>query len=208
MRPEPSAHPRDNTLATEVASPRGRYRAFTIVELLIVIAVLIIVLGMMTNLARSVRVGYATDVTKDLLRQLDIAVTQYRERFDRVPDVTPLVPNEGSYDDTILRKNALLNNRQIVATLASGFLPPGVLTEQPITIYNNGQLRDAWGTPIAFLPRFDRQIGMALRDRPFFVSAGPDRKFLTLEDNFYSYEGAAPDEPEPTTAPAINRRTP
>jgi hypothetical protein len=29
---------------------------------------------------------------------------------------------------------------------------------------------------------------MALGDRPFFVSAGPDRRFLTREDNLYSYE--------------------
>ena len=31
-------------------------------------------------------------------------------------------------------------------------------------------------------------IGMAPRNAPFFVSAGPDRNFLTLEDNLYSYE--------------------
>jgi hypothetical protein len=158
--------------------------------MLIVVAVLVVVLGLMVNLARSVRVGYATDTTKDLLRQLDVAIASYEKRTGFVPEVTPLIPEGGQYDETRLRHNALANNRQVIASLTAQDLPAGFLSQQPATIYNNGQLRDAWGTPIVFLPRFERQIGMALRDRPFFVSAGPDRKFLTLEDNFYSYEGA------------------
>jgi prepilin-type N-terminal cleavage/methylation domain-containing protein len=167
-------------------------RGFTIVELLIVVAVLTIVLGLMVNLASSVRVQYATDVTKDLLRTLDNAVNQYRERYGILPAVTPLIPPTGTVTEEVLRKNARQNNLDIVRALrTSNDLAGATLDKLPVTLYSSsdGALRDAWNSPIVFMPRFDRLIGMALRDRPFFVSAGPDRKFLTLEDNFYSYEG-------------------
>ena len=49
-------------------------------------------------------------------------------------------------------------------------------------------IRDAWGNPIAYLPGQHPNIGMAPQNRPFFVSAGPDGKFLTRDDNLYSYE--------------------
>jgi hypothetical protein len=163
--------------------------------MLIVVAVLIIVLGLMTNLARSVRVGSATEVTKDLLRKLDDAVARYQRRTGGLPAVTPLIPTTGPVEEAALRRNASQNNQEIVAALrASGDLGAGFLGDLPVTLFSDGQLRDAWGSPIVFLPRFDRLIGMALKDRPFFVSAGPDRKFLTLEDNFYSYEGLVAEE--------------
>jgi hypothetical protein len=47
---------------------------------------------------------------------------------------------------------------------------------------------DAWGSPVVFLPRQHPKIGMASGDRPFFVSPGRDRRYLTREDNLYSYE--------------------
>jgi hypothetical protein len=49
-------------------------------------------------------------------------------------------------------------------------------------------LRDAWGTPIIFVPGEHPLLGMAPRNAPFFLSAGPDRKFLTRGDNLYSYD--------------------
>ncbi len=51
-------------------------------------------------------------------------------------------------------------------------------------------LRDAQGSPIVFLQRMHPSIGMELDDRPFFFSAGLDRKYLTREDNLYSYEAS------------------
>lgn len=50
------------------------------------------------------------------------------------------------------------------------------------------ELRDAWGRPIALMPRQLPALGIAPDDGPFFVSAGPDGAFLTLADNLYSYD--------------------
>ena len=63
-------------------------------------------------------------------------------------------------------------------------------------VYDEVTLRDAWGTPIVFMPAMHPAIGMALGNRPFFVSAGPDRMFRTLEDNLYSYEQGTPEVTE------------
>ena len=50
-------------------------------------------------------------------------------------------------------------------------------------------LRDPWGNFLIYMRTQHTQVGMAPEDRPFFFSAGPDRRYLTREDNLYSYEG-------------------
>jgi len=64
-----------------------------------------------------------------------------------------------------------------------------VLAELPLAVFDpsSSSLRDAWGTPLSSsLP--EPRHRMAPRNAPFFVSAGPDRKFLTRADNLYSYD--------------------
>ncbi len=58
----------------------------------------------------------------------------------------------------------------------------------PDSIYNEATLRDPWGSPIVYMPAMHPLIGMAPDNRPFFFSAGPDRQYLTQDDNLYSYE--------------------
>src|SRR4051812_11099961 len=62
----------------------------------------------------------------------------------------------------------------------------------PVSIYDHRTLRDAWGSPIVFMPNQHQLIGLAPsragQDQYFFFSAGPDRKYLTRDDNLYSYE--------------------
>src|SRR3977135_332087 len=57
-----------------------RRRAFTLVEMLTTVAVLVIVLGLMVSLARDVRTRSAERLTKDLLSRLDTLVAQYRAK--------------------------------------------------------------------------------------------------------------------------------
>ena len=66
----------------------------------------------------------------------------------------------------------------------------------PTALYDERTLRDAWGSPIAYMPARDPRVGTAPGDRPFAFSAGPDRRYLTRGDNVYSYESApAPTRP-------------
>jgi hypothetical protein len=83
----------------------------------------------------------------------------------------------------------------------------GGFGDLPISLYNGRILADAWGNPIVFMPDQHPAIGMApMRStglsgpttRPsaggeatfFLFSAGPDGRYLTREDNVYSYEQA------------------
>ena len=90
---------------------------------------------------------------------------------------------------------------QVLSAVIASFgsydkLPPDLFGPVGGSMYDEVTLRDAWGTPIVFMPAMHPAIGMALGNRPFFVSAGPDRMFRTLEDNLYSYEQGAPEVTE------------
>jgi hypothetical protein len=150
----------------------------------------------MVQLANKVRGVSADNVTKQALRRLEEALAQYQKQWGgQVPAVPPLVAplvgggEQQRPDEAALRAAAVRNNQDAVRALrAGGELSAKLAGDFPVSLYDERTLRDAWGSPIAFLPKFDPNIGMALGNRPFFVSAGPDRRFLTREDNLYSYE--------------------
>lgn len=187
--------------------------------MLTVVAALIIVLGLMVSLAWDVRRQSSERLTKALLVKLDALMTEYIARHQRMPQVTslvetvsvggaatqPILTMRGAEDDLPAEENLLaaaeLNNRDFVLALRSEAGPdnatrgPSPELFGPIagSMYDEVTLRDAWGTPIVFMPAMHPAIGMALGNRPFFMSAGPDRLFRTLEDNLYSYEQGTPE---------------
>jgi prepilin-type N-terminal cleavage/methylation domain-containing protein len=197
----------------------GGRRAFTLVEMLTVISVLVIVLGLMVSLARHVRERSAQTLTKNLLRQLDLAVVEYAKRHappgrSGLPAATPFPPSQvveaaaanapatrpaaaqdapRKADREALRLAALANNHGFVRALArEQDLAERVLAGLPASVYDGQVLRDGWGSPIVFMPDKHPWIGTAPRDRSyFFFSAGPDRDYLTPVDNLYSYEELA-----------------
>ncbi|HEX4797450.1 MAG TPA: type II secretion system protein [Humisphaera sp.] len=165
-------------------------RGYTLLEMLTTVAALIIVLGLMVSLARSVRSASAQELTKDLLRKLDVLMDQYYAANGRLPDIAPLVPaEEWQMTEPVLQRNAYQNNRQLVGALkAQAAMDPQTFVGLPDTVFNDAILRDAWSTPIVYMPRMHPSIGTAPQNRRFFFSAGPDGQFLTQEDNLYSYE--------------------
>ena len=179
-------------------------RAFTLIEMLITVAVLIIVLGLMVSLARYVRDRSAQQLTRDLLKQLDGLMAQYIEHNgSALPPVEPFL----SADTTIpppefaLADAARHNNEQFVRLLKSDYhLHASDQREAgdpfdalPIGIYDRRTLRDAWGSPIVFMAGQHQLIGLAPsragQDQYFFFSAGPDHKYLSRDDNLYSFHG-------------------
>jgi type II secretory pathway pseudopilin PulG len=169
----------------------GRRRAYTLIEMLTTVAVLIIVLGLMVSLARFVRNRSATLLTRDLLAHLDLALDRYMIRSHGLPPlVHPIAPPTAATlpDEPALLRAAEMNSTDVALAMRNelGALP--FFAGVPISIYDRRTLRDAWGTPVALLPTKHPALGMAPQDRPFFVSAGPDRQFRTRADNLYSYE--------------------
>ncbi|MDB5332185.1 MAG: hypothetical protein JWP03_3336 [Phycisphaerales bacterium] len=165
-------------------------RGYTIIEMATTIAALIIVLGLMVSLARYVRNAAAVELTKDLLRKLDSLMDQYEAHHHQLPAVFPFVDNKVlDPDEQALQHAAVTNNRDMVAALrAEAGMSSTAFGGLPEAVYNEATLRDAWGTPIVFMPQQHPAVGTALQNRRFFFSAGPDRLFLSLDDNLYSYE--------------------
>src|SRR5215213_7381348 len=78
------------TIRDPNSDPRG---AFTLLEMLTTVAVLVIVLGLMVSLARHVRERAAVALTKDLIRRLDVLMERYAGRHEgRMPEVSPFPP--------------------------------------------------------------------------------------------------------------------
>ncbi|MGA2582748.1 MAG: type II secretion system protein [Tepidisphaeraceae bacterium] len=169
-----------------------RRAGFTIVEMLTTVAVLIIVLGLMVSLARHVRAASAEQSTRDILHQLDEAMAIYIQRNDgQLPDVPLLLSDNINVPaENELKLAALRNNQAFVRALNNAGLLAGRFDDLSIAYFDETQVRDAWGTPIVFMPHMHPAVGMNPRGW-FFFSAGPDRQFLTREDNLYSYEQPA-----------------
>src|SRR5438552_946186 len=72
-------------MSIRLLSPSSSHHrpAFTLIEMLTTVAVLVIVLGLMVSLARHVREKSAQALTKNLLRRLDGAMTEYVRRNER-----------------------------------------------------------------------------------------------------------------------------
>ena len=86
--------------------------------------------------------------------------------------------------------------RRATATEGGGPRRPSFVGQLPMSVYDGVTLRDAWGSAIVFMPAQHPWIGMAPKGRAqeaafFFFSAGPDRLYLTRDDNLYSYETVA-----------------
>jgi hypothetical protein len=274
------------------------------------VAALVIVLGLMVVLARSVREHSAERLTRSLLVKLDGLMAEYHDRNKSLPKVSPFPPRPADQaggaglkgsgqgggvkdggrgeqkkssgpgdegrdvgrnvepggrpgeesaatggasrlaallpdavspasapppedalpDEALLQKAAKLNNRDFVQALRreavgasssdgsdrspaesgaeppaepAGDVHPGLsdasgdpggfgrrFGDLPVSVYDEVTLRDAWGTPIVFMPSMHPAVGMAPspEDKPFFLSAGPDGRFSTPADNLYSYE--------------------
>ena len=181
------------------ASRRRRRNAFTLLEVLTTLAFLIVLMGLMVSLARYVRAQSAQQYTRHLLAELDQAQRLYASDFSAsAGDVESVAAAfSTSTDESAARDYVQRVNGPYVAALLAHLHP----TEQQTAV------RDAWGNPVGFLPSQNPRIGMAPQNQPFFFSAGPDGRFLTRQDNLYSYEqikpGDLPDLPMPieTTLP-------
>jgi hypothetical protein len=164
--------------------------------------------------ARSARL-LTTDILSRLDRLATLYAARYGGAY---PPVTPMpdLERDGTLDDRSARAAAAAGNRDFLRALARD--PGSrdwadYFSDLPLYVYDPGRrasrsasasgapgdgletnggsgpsVRDPWGTPIAFIPRQNSAYGMAPRDEPFFVSAGPDHKFSTRGDNVYSYE--------------------
>jgi len=164
-------------------------RAFSVVELLTTIAGLVIILGLMVSLARHVRLVSAEVLTRDILHRLDEAMASYVQRNGGLPPgIPPFIPDNGEPPpESLLQRTAERNNEAFVRALKTDGLLAGRFDDLSIAYYDEARVRDAWGSPIVFMEKMNPAIGMNPKGW-FFFSAGPDRQYLTRDDNINSYD--------------------
>jgi len=153
------------------------------------VAGLVIVLGLMVSLARHVRLVSAESLTRDILHRLDEAMAMYVSRDGMLPpEIPPLIEdNHQPLSEIGLQRPAERNNEAFVRALKSEGLLAGRFDDLSIAYYDEARVRDAWGTPIVFMAKMNPAIGMNPKGW-FFFSAGPDRQYLTRDDNINSYD--------------------
>ena len=166
--------------------------------MLTTVAALVIILGLMVSLARFERGRSAEDLMRDgVLGRLDALqarhdVLENHPLQDALAAVSPLVRDQGREpEELVLQLNARRNNEDFVKAFKK-YLGPKPF-DIPLTLYNptKNTLVDVWGTPIVFMPAGAFNVGIRPQQRSFFLSAGPDRKFSTVDDNLYSYDRPA-----------------
>jgi prepilin-type N-terminal cleavage/methylation domain-containing protein len=162
-------------------------RGFTLIETMTAIALLVILLGLMVSLARHVRAASADGLTKDVLRRLDTAMAVYVQKYGSIPAVPEFIGDQQLPAENMLRRSAERNDEAFIRALKLAGLLSGTFDDLSIAYYDEVRVRDSWGSPIVFMSHMHPAIGMTPKVW-FFFSAGPDRQYLTRDDNLYSYD--------------------
>jgi prepilin-type N-terminal cleavage/methylation domain-containing protein len=150
-----------------------RQRGFTLVELLIVVALLAALFGGMVRLTDGLRDRAKSEQTRRLLEALGSAVEQYAALHSSSNSREAVVYPPGRFDGAAgpcLR--ALLGAPETRGPLAELGWPWNRLMNDP------GAWVDAWGRPLRYVTALhDEQAVRMNGGKPFWVSAGPDGRF-------------------------------
>src|SRR5215207_6603410 len=98
--------------------PSRPRRAFTLIEMLTTVALLIIVLGLMVSLARYVRRRSAEDMTRKVLVNLHVAMSEYVGQYGAVA-IGSFIQGKDVIETSALKQAALENNLELVRFLRS-----------------------------------------------------------------------------------------
>jgi hypothetical protein len=158
-----------------------------LIETLTTVAILVIVVGLMVSLSRHLRLASTVDLTKDILHRLDAAMAAYVRQNGTIPVVPAFISDQQVPPEIQLRRPAERNDEAFIRALKSAGLLTGQFDDLSIAYYDEARVRDAWGSPIVFMSHMHPAIGMNPKGW-FFFSAGPDRQYLTRDDNLYSYD--------------------
>ncbi len=192
---------------------------FSLVEMLMVIALVVVLAGLTVVVGRSVIGKAKIDQCRQILQALDATLTEYQAEKGAIP---PFVRRAYRPPDRInalaqrtrrevavyleqvkgytgidkqlgtIDASFLVKRDQIYTDLA-GYIYAGEVRDDP-----RPSVRDPWGMEILYIhPTAEnedafRTFGKALNERPYFMSAGPDSEYETVADNLYSYEVEKP----------------
>lgn len=197
-------------------SDRSSHRGFTLAELLIVIAIIGLLVTMTVLVGRSVVGKGKIDQAQQIMLVLDQALSEYQAETGSIPafredDYNPPTGVPGRERDIRKEVAVFIGQAKGYSTIDKmlGAIDSQFLVKRN-AIYadlidhayagtisvddDRPSVRDPWGMEILYIhPHRDNEdafelLGRPVNDRPYFVSAGPDLLYHTIEDNIYSYE--------------------
>lgn len=188
-------------------------RGFTVLEMLVVIAIIAFMIAMLGVMLWNARIKAQRDSTTALIQNISISLTTYEGIFNSLPPDTgyglPIGGNT-NYDAGSLYRYLSLSAK------TGNQLPLNVPAEN-LRDYNDPlygpskMIVDAWGHPIGYIG--DRKRLIHNRDGVDIFSAGPDKKTASDDgiDNgkFFgvsntAYDGAGPDDAGELGESALN----
>jgi prepilin-type N-terminal cleavage/methylation domain-containing protein len=170
---------------------RSYLAGFTLVEVLIVIALLVVLVSMVLVATSTTRVGTQQQLTAATIGLLDTALQEYYDYTNDFPEPNLLEPLN-VFDPIYTRRNASLyaqlslvpDSKKILGRLADSQILKvddyvsfrdrwGTDHDQQVYLL----VLDAWGIPL------DYRYAAGVNTFPVVTSAGPDKNFLTVADN-------------------------
>lgn len=146
-------------------------RAFTLIEILIVVVIILILTGVGAALG-----SWATSRGKEASTRVMLLNAQMIfDEYNRVANsgITGWSPGASAASILHSQTRNMVAFRQYYAAL-------------PREVYRGNGLIDAWGSPLHLVPAKAAYCGVAPQPYPYFVSPGPDRDIATPQDNLYS----------------------
>jgi len=150
------------------ASPRPR-RGFTLVELLVTVAIIIVLAAIVTVASRRIILAAEKVTCQNVIRQIDISLATYETEWLRPP-----LPEVKDTWDTILGDpDGLYSTKPLVAILTGGdavweetdgnkfdmsalnprkavYLDPDLINDDQGGLHSDGKLYDPWGRELMF----------------------------------------------------------
>ena len=124
-----------------IAKQSNQKRAFTIVELLTVMSIIIILMGLLAPAMNRVR-RFARKVSqKNQFHSIDVALEMFRAEFDGYPDSGPLDPTGANYCGAMKLAEAMLGQDLL------GFHPDSRFLADPTDSFGNPLYPDPAPTP-------------------------------------------------------------
>ncbi len=176
------------------SSCRVSRRGLASADVLVVVAIIGLLLGVATSLARQAREDVRHGRVIDVFRTLEAARLGYADAFGANPDIPAFLPpgteqlSEEELGLEVMTARSVRNNVVAVERLLPYVVDLDPLRRLPTLRFDGQRLLDPWGQPIVYDAGGTGLLGTARNDSPFFLSAGPDRDYRTRGDNLYSYE--------------------
>lgn len=157
-------------------SIRGNKDGFTLVEILVVVALIAILATMVVSVASRIDNQSKENALEGAFVLLDSALQEYRQFTDSFPEQPEMnFANAAAHSELLYRElDSVPDSRSILEKIDGSLIQnkygaAGTATGTPVEIY------DPWGMPLDY--RYSRGENF-----PTMVSAGPDKVFGTADD--------------------------